>query len=82
MGVPKDDDYNMANFKKHLEILHYLQNIEPNRRKTILSALVIITDNKEYRDQMLEDIKAYNIETHKQEKTPEQAENWVEQNDI
>lgn len=76
------DDYDVKNFKKVNEILHYLQNIEPNKRKTILSALVIVTDNKEYREQMMSDIKDYNEETHKQEKTPEQAENWVEQNDI
>lgn len=81
-GEPVNDDYDMSNFKDTDKILHHLQSIEPNKRKTILSALVIITDNKEYRDQMLDDIKAYNIETHKQEKTPEQAENWVEQNDI
>ena len=76
------DDYNLDNFKNANEILHYLQNVEPNKRKTILSALVIVTDNKEYRDQMMNDIKAYNIETHKQEKTDDQAKNWVEQNDI
>ena len=81
-GEPKDEDYEMRKFKMANEILHHLQTIEPNKRKTILSALVIITDNKEYREQMLDDIKAYNIETHKQEKTPEQAENWIEQNDI
>jgi hypothetical protein len=76
------DDVNIKNFNKSTEILHHLQSIEPNKRKTILSALVIVTDNKDYRDQMLDDIKAYNEETHKQEKTPEQAQNWVEQNDI
>lgn len=76
------EDYDLRNFTKANEILHYLQNVEPNKRKTILSALVIVTDNKEYREQMLSDIKDYNEETHKQEKTPEQAENWVEQNDI
>jgi integrase len=76
------DDYDIKNFNKVDEILHYLQNIEPNKRKTILSALVIVTDNKKYRDLMMSDIKEYNEETHKQEKTPEQTENWVEQNDI
>ena len=76
------ENYDMKKYDKVDDILNHLKSIEPNKRKTILSALVIITDNKEYRDQMLDDIKAYNIETHKQEKTPEQTENWVEQNDI
>jgi len=76
------DDYDIKNFKKVNEILHFLQNIEPNKRKTILSALVIVTDNKEYRDLMMADIQAYNEETHKQEKTPNQAKNWVDQDEI
>ena len=58
-------------------ILHFLKDIPPNRRKTILSALVIITDKKEYRDLMMEDVRDYNNEILKQEKTPEQKASWV-----
>lgn len=76
------DKYDTDMFNKTNEILHFLQNIEPNKRKTILSGLVVITDSNDYREQMLNDINAYNIETHKQEKTEEQTKNWVEQNDI
>ena len=42
-----------------------------------LSSLVIITDEKPYRDLMLEDVKNYNKEIHKQEKTPAQQAAWV-----
>ena len=63
-------------------ILNFLKDIPCNRRKTILSALVIITDNKKYRDLMLEDVRDYNKEIHKQEKTPEQEENWVNSNEV
>ena len=38
-------------------ILSALKDITPNKRKTILSALVIITDNPKYREQMMDDIK-------------------------
>lgn len=60
------------------KILDHLKELAPNKRKTILSALVIITDDKKYRDLMLEDIKEYNHEIGKQEKSETQKENWVE----
>jgi hypothetical protein len=70
-------DLDLAKFDDAEKILDYLKDLPPNKRKTILSALVIITDNKKYRDQMLEDIRDYNHEISKQEKTDEQKESWV-----
>lgn len=64
------------------KILAHLKEVPPNKRKTILSALVIITDDKKYRDLMLEDIKEYNHEIGKQEKSETQKENWVAGADI
>jgi phage-related protein len=72
----------LKDFNNTDEILKYLKNIPPNRRKTILSALVIITDNKKYRELMLEDVRDYNNEIHKQEKTPEQQASWVNTNQV
>ena len=69
-------------FEDTEKVLHYLHELPPNKRKTILSALVVITENKAYRNQMLEDIKEYNHTIQKQEKTETQRENWVEGNDI
>ena len=64
------------------KILKFLQNIEYNRRKTVLSALVVITDKYEYRNLMLDDIKEYNKNEAKQAKTDAQKENWVTGDDI
>ena len=64
------------------KILAFLKDIPPNRRKTILSSLVIITEKKPYRDLMLEDVRDYNKEIHKQEKTPEQQASWVNTNQV
>jgi len=64
------------------KILAHLKDLPASKRKTILSALVIITDDKKYRDLMLEDIKTYNHDIGKQEKTETQKENWVEGADI
>ncbi len=69
-------------FEDTTKVLKFLKDIPPNRRKTILSALVVITDEKEYRDLMLEDVRNYNKDIHKQEKTETQKENWVDGGEI
>jgi integrase len=74
-----------VDFKKFEDVdkvLKYLDDVPPNRRKTILSSLVIITDNKKYRDLMLEDVRNYNKDISKQEKTDKQEENWVTNEEI
>ena len=71
-------DIQVSRFDETAPILAYLKDLPPNKRKTILSALVVITDDKKYRDLMLEDIKDYNKEIDKQEKSETQKDNWVE----
>jgi hypothetical protein len=64
------------------KILAHLKEVPANKRKTILSALVIITDDKKYRELMLEDIKEYNHDIGKQEKNESQKESWVEGGEV
>lgn len=74
-------NYNMDLFDKDPEkVLKYLKDLPSNKRKTILSALVVITDNKAYRELMLDDIKEYNKVQAKQEKPDN--DNWVEQDEL
>jgi len=77
-----DGEINKSKFEETDKILNHLRDVPPNKRKTILSALVIITDDKKYRDLMLEDIRDYSKEVSKQEKTETQKENWVDSNQI
>lgn len=78
-----NNEINLDNFEKSDKILKHLEDVEPNKRKTILSALVVICkDPKPYRTLMLTDIKDYNKEVATQEKTEEQKENWIEPNEI
>ena len=77
-----DIEIDMEKFNQSDRVLEYLKNVPPNKRKTILSSLVIITDKKAYRDLMLEDVREYNKEIHKQEKTDEQKESWVNTNQV
>ena len=71
-------EIDVKKFDETEPILTHLKGLPPAKRKTILSALVVITDDKKYRDLMLEDIKAYTEDINKQEKTESQKENWIE----
>lgn len=75
-----DIDYDK--FDDTTKILEHLQELPCNKRKTILSALVIVTDNKKYRDLMLSDVRDYNHEISKQEKSDTQEANWVTQDEV
>ena len=77
-----DEDYDMSKFSDSKKVLDFLKDLPPNKRKTILSALVIITDKKAYRDLMLEDVRDYNKEISKQMKSDTQEENWISQDVI
>ena len=77
--VFNSSDIDLSKFDDETDkILEFLKTITANRRKTILSALVVITDNKKYRDLMLDDISEYNKDIAKQEKTEQQKLSWVE----
>jgi hypothetical protein len=81
-GLDAEKTYNLSKFDESDKIIKHLKNLPSNKRKTILSALVVITDNKDYRELMLDDIKEYNKEEAKQTKTKTQEENWVKKDDL
>ena len=80
--VFQSKDVDVKKFDDTKSILGFLKEVPANRRKTILSALVIITDNAEYRDQMLGDIKTYNNNISTQVKTPEQEASWITMDEV
>jgi hypothetical protein len=77
-----DKEIDFDKFDNSDNVLDYLKDLPPNKRKTILSALVVITNNKKYREQMVDDVRDYNKEISKQEMTDTQRENWVSQDDV
>jgi integrase len=81
--VFSDTTIELEKFKETEPILKYLQDIPFNKRKTILSALLLVSPNeKKYRDLMLKDIHTYNDEQNKQIKNEKQEHNWVETSEI
>ena len=80
--VFKDKPIDATKFDDVDAILEYIKDIPANKRKSILSALVVITNNSQYRKMMLGDINDYKAIIDKQEKTASQKENWVTQEEI
>jgi len=77
-------DLEVSNFIKYQDlIMEHLDSIKYNVRKTILSALVCISEGKanvqkKYRDQMLKDANVYNAEQKTNTMTAEQKESWID----
>jgi hypothetical protein len=81
-NVYGDKLIDIKDFENSKKINDYLKSVVPTKRKTTLSALVVLTDMKEYRDQMLDDIETYNKEQSTQDKNEKQSESWVETDDV
>jgi hypothetical protein len=77
-----DSSYDLKKFDECEKVIDCLASLSPNKRKTILSSLVIITDKKAYRDLMSKDVNEYKKQIDKQEKTPAQKEAWVNTNQV
>jgi hypothetical protein len=72
-----DKEYLMNNFNNDKTILKHLEEIPYNKRKTVLAALSVLTNNKQYNKVMMDDIKTYQENEMKQEKTPQQKEDMI-----
>jgi hypothetical protein len=77
-----NEELDVHKFDDTEKVLDFLKDVPVNKRKSILSALVVLSDKKDYRDQMLDDIKNYNIEIAKQKKTETQKTHWVTNQEI
>ena len=68
--------------KNEKEILEFLKDKESNKRKTILSALFILTNNNEFRSLMIEDCKKVNDDYKNQKMNTKQHESWISTDQI
>jgi integrase len=76
------EDIDLKKFEQTPAIISYLKDLEPSKRKTILASLVVITDNKRYRDLMMHDILEYKSNESKQMKNDKQTDSWVDTSEI
>ena len=79
---PDDEAFHIAKFDEADKFLAHLKEMAPAKRKTVLSALYVLSQNPLYRENMMTDISAYQTEVEKQEKTPSQQANWADPSNI
>ena len=72
----------LAFFNDEKPILDYLVDKPPQSRKSILSALYILTNNPKYREQMIVDCKVVNDEYKNQKKDTKERDNWISIDEI
>jgi len=83
-GEKKDIDVSFFS-RNYKEILDHLKDVDPVKRKTTLSALVVVCDDdvcKYYREPMMEDIKHAKSISIEQKMTEKQATNWITQEQV
>lgn len=81
-----EDDYKVEKFENTKKILDFLKDVDPSKRKTILSALMAICEDKkkcdEYREIMLKDASTYNAVQKEQKMNDKQKQNWLSNEEI
>lgn len=80
--VFKKSEIDLEDLNNSDKVLEYLREIPSNKRKTILAAITVLTDNENYRHQMNEDVNDYNNNISKQEMTDTQRENWITKDEV
>lgn len=80
--VFKKSEIDLEDLNNSDKVLEYLREIPSNKRKTILAAITVLTDNENYRHQMNEDVNEYNNEISKQEMTETQRQNWITKDEV
>lgn len=78
-----DNELKLSNFENQKKFLNHLKNVEPSKRKTYLSALVVLCpDCEQYKTQMNADGVEFKAIQKSQKKNDKQSENWVDQSEL
>lgn len=73
---PEDKEIDTEKFGDTKKILDFLQGISPEKRKTTLSALYILSKNPAYKEHMMSDIQKYNEKVEEGEPNESQQKEW------
>jgi len=77
-----NNDIDLAKFNDTEKILDALKDKEFNARKSVLSALYVLTNKDEYKTPMLEDIKQYEDNVSKQQMSDKEKQKFKSQDEI
>jgi hypothetical protein len=78
----KDGEFDLNNFNKTEEIFEHIKDKNLASKKTILSALFVLTQKPDYQKAMIDEATEYNNLQKEQQMTDKQKENWVTQDQI
>jgi len=80
----KQENYNIEWFNAGIDdiVNHYLKNKPSQSRKSILSALYVLTNNEKYREMMIKDCKIVNNNYKTQQKSNKEKINWTTTEEI
>lgn len=67
----------VENFENVEVIMEHLKTVPYNKRKTILAALVVLTENQTFREQMMDDIKEHKENELEQKASEKQMKNMI-----
>jgi hypothetical protein len=77
-----DKNFDENLFNKTDDVLEHIKDRTLASKKTILSALYVLTKNEQYRKHMIDGANEYNLKEKEQKMTDKQKENWVSQDEI
>lgn len=75
-------EFDIKLFNKSKEILKYLEDVSPNKRKSILSSLFVLTKDPVYQKNMVHDINNYEENVKMEIKQPKEEENWLSKEEL
>lgn len=79
---PDEKEMNLDLFNKHGHVLKHLMEEPYNKRKSKLSALVVLTGNTHYQKQMMEDKEELNKDNMNQTKNEKQEEAMIPMSEV
>ena len=80
---PEAKEINIKFFENQDKVIDFLKDIPSNKRKSVLAALVVISDkNDKYKKLMTEDAEKTKTDINKNEKTEYQKDNWIDSDEI
>jgi hypothetical protein len=77
-----DKDQLLTDYDDDTKILNYLKDKPANKKKTLLSALFVLTGKQSYRNEMMDQIQIYTDHLKTHEKTELEETNWVTPKEI
>jgi len=79
---PDDKEMKIEKFKETEKFLSLLKDVPDRKKKSYFNALVVLTDNDKYREEMMRAGTAFNESKLLNRKSEKETKNWISQDEI